>query len=79
MSVPLHFINEETCVGVKLEAVESSTLNEVEVLALPADLPEFIEVDMGQLQVGEIVHLSDLTFQEKSRLRHYPLAMTATV
>ena len=65
VSVPLHFINEETCVGVKLGGGRiQHTLNEVEVLALPADLPEFIEVDMGQLQVGEIVHLSDLTLPE---------------
>ena len=65
VSVPLHFINEETCVGVKLGGGRiQHTLNEVEVLALPANLPEFIEVDMGHVQVGEIVHLSDLTLPE---------------
>ena len=62
VSVPLHFVNEQTCVGVKLGGGRiQHTLNEVEVLALPADLPEFIEVDMGQVQVGEILHLSDLS------------------
>jgi large subunit ribosomal protein L25 len=65
VSVPLHFTNEDTCVGVKLGGGRiQHTLNEVEVLALPADLPEFIEVDMGELQVGEIVHLSDLALPE---------------
>ena len=65
VSVPLHFINEDTCVGVKLGGGRiQHTLTEVEVLALPADLPEFIEVDMGELQVGEIVHLSDLKLPE---------------
>lgn len=51
--------------GVKLGGGRiQHTVNEVEVLALPADLPEFIEVDMGQVQVGEIVHLSDLNLPE---------------
>jgi large subunit ribosomal protein L25 len=65
VSVPLHFINEETCVGVKLGGGRiQHTVNEVEVLALPADLPEYIEVDMADLQVGDIVHLSDLKLPE---------------
>ena len=65
VSVPLHFVNEETCVGVKLGGGRiQHTVNEVEVLALPADLPEFIEVDMADIQVGDIVHLSDLKLPE---------------
>ena len=65
VSIPLHFINEETCVGVKLGGGRiQHTVNEVEVLALPADLPEFIEVDMAEVQVGEIIHLSDLKLPE---------------
>ena len=65
VSVPLHFVNEETCVGVKLGGGRiQHTVNEVEVLALPADLPEFIEVDMANVQVGEIIHISDLVLPE---------------
>ena len=65
VSVPLHFVNEETCVGVKLGGGRiQHTVNEVEVLALPADLPEFIEVDMADIQVGDIVHISDLKLPE---------------
>ena len=61
VSIPLHFINEDTCVGVKLGGGRiQHTVNEVEVLALPGDLPEFIEVDMLDVQVGDIIHLSDL-------------------
>ena len=61
VSIPLHFVNEDTCVGVKLGGGRiQHTVNEVEVLALPGDLPEFIEVDMLDVQVGEIIHLSDL-------------------
>ena len=65
VSIPIHFTNEETCVGVKLGGGRiQHLLNEVEVLSLPKDLPDFIEVDMGQVEVGQIVHLSDLSFPE---------------
>ena len=60
--VPLHFLNQETAVGVKTQGGEvSHTLAEVEVSCLPKDLPEFIEVDMAAVEIGQILHLSDLT------------------
>jgi large subunit ribosomal protein L25 len=60
--VPLHFLNEETAVGVKQSGGEiSHTLVEVEVSCLPKDLPEFIEVDLAKIELGQVVHLSDLT------------------
>ena len=60
--VPLHFINEATAVGVKQQGGEiSHTISEVEVSCLPKDLPEFINVDMAKVEVGQIVHMSDLT------------------
>ncbi len=59
--VPLHFINEGTSVGVKQQGGEvSHTISEVEVSCQPQDLPEFIEVDLAKVEVGQIVHLSDL-------------------
>ncbi|WP_027897681.1 50S ribosomal protein L25/general stress protein Ctc [Zestomonas thermotolerans] len=59
--VPLHFVNEATSIGVKQQGGEvSHTLAEVEVSCLPKDLPEFIEVDLANVEVGQIVHLSDL-------------------
>ncbi|AOE87393.1 50S ribosomal protein L25/general stress protein Ctc [Pseudomonas sp. TCU-HL1] len=59
--VPLHFINEATSVGVKQGGGEvSHTIAEVEVSCLPKDLPEFIEVDLAKVEVGQTVHLSDL-------------------
>ena len=65
VNVPLHFVNEESCVGVKLGGGRiQHTVNEVEVSALPGDLPEFIEVDMAKVQVGEIIHISDLVMPE---------------
>ncbi|HYQ37444.1 MAG TPA: 50S ribosomal protein L25/general stress protein Ctc [Pseudomonas sp.] len=61
-SVPLHFINAETADAVKLQGGEvSHTISEVEVSCLPQNLPEFIEVDLAKVAVGQTVHLSDLT------------------
>ena len=60
--VPLHFLNQETSVGVKQQGGEvSHSAVEVEVSCLPKDLPEFINVDMAKVEVGQIVHMSDLT------------------
>jgi large subunit ribosomal protein L25 len=59
--VPLHFINEKTSPGVKQGGgIVSHTMTEVEVHCLPKDLPEFIEVDMGAVELNGIIHLSDL-------------------
>ena len=59
--VPLHFINEASSVGVKQQGGEiSHTIVEVEVACQPQDLPEFIEVDMAAVEVGQTLHLSDL-------------------
>ena len=65
VSVPLHFINEEQCVGVKIGGGNiAHNLNEVEVSCLPADLPEYIEVDMEHVEAGSSIHLSDLNLPE---------------
>jgi len=58
--VPLHFLNQETSVGAKKGGVITHNLVDVEVVCLPARLPEFIEVDMAKVDVGQSVHLSDL-------------------
>ena len=59
--VPLHFLNEDTCVGVKLEGgVISHNIVEIEISCLPKDLPEFIEVDTAELKLNDSLHLSDI-------------------
>lgn len=59
--VPLHFINEESSPAVKLNsAIVSHLMTEVEVSCLPKNLPQFIEVDLGNLIVGTPVHLSEI-------------------
>jgi len=59
--IPIHFVNEDTCVGVKAGGKISHNTTEIEVRCLPADLPEFIEVDVAELEVGNTIHLSDLS------------------
>lgn len=69
VSVPLHFINEDVCVGVKNEGgIITHNDNEVLIACRPRDIPENIEVDMGSLAVGDSVHLSQLTLPEGVRL-----------
>jgi large subunit ribosomal protein L25 len=61
VNVPLHFVNEDTAPAVKLEGgVVTHQINEVEVVCLPKDLPEYIEVDMVAIEMDQVIHLSDL-------------------
>lgn len=69
LRVPLHFINEDNCVGVKQGGGKiSRQMAEVEISCLPKDLPEFIEVDLENVKAGEILHLSDLVVPENVEL-----------
>ncbi|MEL7537325.1 MAG: 50S ribosomal protein L25/general stress protein Ctc [Pseudomonadota bacterium] len=62
MNVPLHFLNEESSVGVKQHGgVVSKLMTEVEVTCLPADLPEYFEIDIAELDIDQMLHLSDIT------------------
>lgn len=61
--IPLHFLNADIAPGVKVGGgIVSHVMNEVEISCLPADLPEFIEVDLKDLALGHSVHLSELKF-----------------
>jgi len=61
VNVQLHFLNEEKSpAGKAAEVVVTHELTEVTISCLPKDLPEFLEVDLGQLEVGTIIHLSEL-------------------
>ncbi len=61
ISVPIHFVNQEKSPAAKMSGVViSHNLTEVEVSCLPGDLPEYIELDLGNLELGGIIHLSDL-------------------
>ena len=58
--VPLHFINESTSVGGKKGGISAHSMTDVEVSCLPSVLPEYIEVNLATLDIGESLHLSDL-------------------
>ncbi len=61
VKVPLHFLNEESCYGVKTEGGSINRVEtEISISCLPADLPEYIEVDLAELKLGESVHLSEI-------------------
>jgi large subunit ribosomal protein L25 len=58
--VPLHFINEATSIGGKKGGIVTHSMVDVEVLCLPSALPEFLEVDLAGLDIGETIHLSNV-------------------
>ena len=61
ITVQLHYINEESAAGVKLDGGRvTKSMMDVEIYCLVKDIPEFIEVDLIDLKMGESVHLSDL-------------------
>lgn len=62
MRVPLHFVGDDVAPGVKIGGgLVAHLINDVEVRCLPGDLPEFIEVDMANVELDQILHLSDLS------------------
>ncbi len=69
LSVPVHFVNEEGSVGVKQQGgVVDHLLSDVEVTCLPKDLPEYIEVDVSEVELDQILHLSDLKLPDGVQL-----------
>lgn len=61
IKVPLHFLNEDTAPGVKLGGGKiSHVMTELDVTCLPTDLPSYIEVDLGGMELGHSIHVSDL-------------------
>ncbi len=64
VNVPVHFINESTSVGAKKGGIVTHNLVDIEVACLPGNLPEYIEVDLIDVDVNESVHLSDVKLPE---------------
>ena len=60
MHIPLHFINGATAPGVKEGGQVTHNLVEIELQCLPKDLPEYIEVDLGNMALNAVLHMSDL-------------------
>jgi large subunit ribosomal protein L25 len=72
LTIPLHFVNEQRSKGVKMGGQVSHNITEVEITCLPKDLPEFIEIDISNLDVGGIIHLSEIPMPEGVSLAHAP-------
>lgn len=65
MTLPIHFIGEQDCVGVKTTGgIISHLMTEVEISCLPADLPESLQLDVSALDLNESLHLSDIELPE---------------
>ena len=63
--VPVHVTNAEECVGVKMDGgMMTQLVTEIEIIALPKDLPEYLEIDALELHLGEILHLTDIKMPE---------------
>ena len=63
--VPIHYLNEENCYGVKTEAgMIQHSATDIEVQCLPGDMPEYVEVDMLEIKIGDIIHISDIKLPE---------------
>jgi large subunit ribosomal protein L25 len=58
--VPLHFLNEDTAPGVKAGGLVSHHITEVEVSCLPKDLPEYLDIDLGGMDLEGNVHMSEI-------------------
>lgn len=65
LNIPVRFLGEEMAIGVReQDGVLSHLLTEVEVSCLPKDLPEFLELDVSQLELNQVLHLSDIALPE---------------
>lgn len=63
--VPLHFINEETSVGVKQQGgIITHLVTEVEISCIPSKLPEYLEIDAANVEIGDSLHLSQINLPE---------------
>ena len=74
MQVTLHFINEDKCVGVKQHGgLINHQMTEVEVVCLAKDLPEYLEVDLADADIGTIIHLSEIKLPAGVELKELQL------
>ena len=85
IKVPLHFLNPELSPAVKLSAgIVSHVITELEIVCLPADLPEFIEIDLSKLEVGHSIHAKDITLPKGVELVQHldlenPVVVSASI
>ncbi len=71
VKVPLHFVNiDESPAGKAADVSVTSELNDLDIVCLPKDLPEFIEIDLGKMEAGDTVYLADVKLPSGVELAH---------
>ena len=69
MQIPIHYLGEEEAVGVKLGGgTVSKLMTELEISCLPKDLPEFLEVDISELELDQMLNVSDIKLPEGTEI-----------
>ena len=69
MQIPIHYLGEEEAVGVKLGGgTVSKLMTELEISCLPKDLPEFLEVDISELELDQMLNVSDINLPEGTEI-----------
>jgi len=69
MQIPIHYLGEEEAVGVKLGGgTISKLMTELEISCLPKDLPEFLEVDISELELDQMLNVSDINLPEGTEI-----------
>lgn len=64
MNVPVHFVGREEAPGTKASGVLSTLVSDLEIVCLPSMLPEYIEVDVSKMEIGDSLHLTDIVLPE---------------
>ena len=65
MQIPIHYLGEEDAVGVKIGGgTVTKIMTELEISCLPKDLPEFLEVDISELELDQMLNVSDISLSE---------------
>ena len=65
LSVPVRFLNEESCIGVKMHGGQINRLiNDIEIICLASSLPEYLEVDLENLDIGDNIFLTEMILPE---------------
>ena len=67
MNIPVHFLNEETSAGLKKGGTLTIVRAEVELMVTAGNIPDYIEADLENLEIGETINISDITLPEDTR------------
>ena len=77
MKVPVKIVGKSE--GVKAGGILEEILREIEIECLPADIPNYIEVDVSSLGIGDSIHIGDLTISENVTVMHEPDETIVTI